>query len=448
MNPVELSKRLTRTAALCATLLALAEPARAQGLDICGCAGSPASLGAFNTQDPATWPAGTQSAFRSLLLPLPASGVLIFNSVNLAPRTLALGGISDSGVLVLSFQRNAANTPVTILVSGNVTIGSGVTLSVVGLGGTYGTLGLNGTGGLGGPGGFRGGDGAYQSVNFASQGGDGSGPGGGRGDDSDAVISGGGGVFVGNVELRPLLGGSGGGGGSSNATTSGCSGGGGAGGGGAILIAANGTLTVTGVIDADGGFGGSPYDPSCSSYSGGGSGGAIRLIADTLAGAGSLDARGASNATGLAQGRGTPGRIRLEAITNNLPGTAADPVAVRSPAPGPIVNPLVAGIAIIEVNGAVVPNPPQGGFGEVDLILPAPGPVTFDLETNGVPTGTNVEVTIKPRVATPPSVVTVVQPVTLTAGICDPTGRCFPSATVDLAAGAYTAEARATFQTP
>jgi hypothetical protein len=121
---------------------------------------------------------------------------------------------------------------------------------------------------------------------------------------------------------------------------------------------------------------------------------------------------------------------------------------VRSPAPGPIVNPLVSSIAITEVNGAAVPIPPQGVFGEVDLIVPAPGPVTFDLETNGVPTGTNVEVTLKPRVASPPGVVTVVQAVTLTSGLCDANGRCFPSATLDLAAGAYTAEARATFQTP
>jgi hypothetical protein len=294
MKPTKLPLRSTRVVALAVALLAPVGSARAQALDLCGCAGSPASLGAFDTRNPATWPAGTQSAFRSVVLPLPASGVLIFDSINLAPRTVAQGGINDSGILVLSFARNATNSPVTLLVAGDVTIGTNVTIDVAGEDGSFGSTGLNGLGGLGGPGGFRGGDGAYQNVNLATQGGDGFGPGGGAGDGSDPENSGRGAVFVGNLELRPLLGGSGGGGGSSTNAAPGCAGGGGGGGGGAILIAANGTITLSGDINADGGRGNSPSSGACSSYGGGGSGGSIRLIADTLTGGAgnSLLARG------------------------------------------------------------------------------------------------------------------------------------------------------------
>lgn len=81
----------------------------------------------------------------------------------------------------IKFLPNEANTPVTILVAGDVRIDSGVGIYVSGARATDGTSGINGKGGYGGPGGFLGADGAYQLVNFANRGGDGLGPGGGTG---------------------------------------------------------------------------------------------------------------------------------------------------------------------------------------------------------------------------------------------------------------------------
>src|SRR5262245_29243172 len=144
-------------------------------LDVCGCKNNPASLGDFDTLNASSFPPGTIAGSRSLQIPLPADGVMVFNSVNLAPRP------ADSGALTVSFIRNAANTPVTLLVSGNVTIAAGTTLALGGEGGVAASSTVLGRGGLGGPGAFRGGDGAYQLVNFALAGGAGLGPGGGAG---------------------------------------------------------------------------------------------------------------------------------------------------------------------------------------------------------------------------------------------------------------------------
>jgi hypothetical protein len=99
-------------------------------------------------------------------------------------------------------------------------------------------------------------------------------------------------------------------------------------------------------------------------------------------------------------------------------------------------------VAITTVGGQPVPVPPQGNFGAVDLVLAAPGTTAIGLATSGVPTGTTVNVTVKPRVGGSP----VTLPTTLTS--CDANGACLASVNVDLPAGAYFVEARATFQTP
>lgn len=131
-------------------------------------------------------------------LQVPASGVFNFTTVNI-----------PSGVLV-TFKPNAANTPVTILASGDVTISGVVSVN----GGSAGA----GGGGTGGPGGFRGGAGSGTGT-----GGTGLGPGGGSGGVSPYFIGDGGSyatsptgnpsLIYGTNLLLPLLGGSGGGGG-------------------------------------------------------------------------------------------------------------------------------------------------------------------------------------------------------------------------------------------
>src|SRR5690349_15064004 len=124
---------------LIALLLAWPGGAMAQ-LDICGCNSNPGGLGDFNTRDQNTWPAGTSQSFRSISIPLPEDGVMIFNSFTVTPRD------SDFGSLTVDFVPNQANTPVILLVSGNVTINGGSTLSVSGQRGGNGSSGINGLG--------------------------------------------------------------------------------------------------------------------------------------------------------------------------------------------------------------------------------------------------------------------------------------------------------------
>lgn len=412
-------------------------------LDVCGCRNSPATLGNFDTLNPATYPPGTTfPAINVMEIPLPADGVMVFNSINLAQRPPYVGY-----GLTVRFIPNAANTPVTILVSGNVTIGYLTTISLRGDDGISGSQNALGKGGLGGPGGFRGGDGAYQLVNFGTVGGAGLGPGGGGGGAGSYYASGhgAGATFLGAPDLLPLIGGSGGGGGASTELTPACSGGGGSGGGGALLLAVNGTLTIDAQasIVADGGNAGYWGNPSCSSAGGAGSGGAVRLLATTITGTGYVYARaGGGGSTLLAQ----PGAIRMEALNNNLVVGNTTPLATRAAGPGPIVNPITPTVAITSVGGQPIPQPAQGGLGNIDLVLPAPGQTEIGLATSGVPTGTTVNVTVKPRVGSPPVTTPIVTPITLTN--CDANGACLASASFNLAAGAYFVEARATFQTP
>ncbi len=409
-------------------------------LDVCGCKNNPATLGNLDTGDTsATLPPGvTVTSGTTMDIQLPADGVMVFNNLTIRERPPYVGGYG----FTVRFIRNAANTPVTLLMTGNVTIAPYGSINIVGENGIGGSTNDLGRGGLGGPGGFRGGEGGYQLVNFGAFGGAGLGPGGGIGGTNSYFNngSGAGATFLGAPDLLPLVGGSGGGGGASTAPSSGCAGGGGGGGGGAMLIAANGTVTLDGSIVADGGSGGGQGNANCSSVGGGGSGGAVRLLATTINGNGLIYARPGSGGPGSDPAQ--QGSIRLEALNNNLSVGNTTPLASRAAGPGPIVNPITPTVAIMTVGGQPVPSPPGGGAGAIDLVLSAPGQTPINLTTSGVPTGTTVNVTVKPRVGGAP----MTTPVTL--GNCDASGNCLASVTFDLVAGAYFIEARATFTTP
>jgi len=122
---------------------------------------------------------GPFSPTATTTLTLPPSGVFNFTTVNI-----------PSGVTV-RFTKNAANTPVTILASGDVTIAGTIDVSgSPGGSGSSQTL-LAPSGGSGGPGGFSGGSG---SNGIASTiGGAGLGPGGGSGNAPGVAFDGGGG---------------------------------------------------------------------------------------------------------------------------------------------------------------------------------------------------------------------------------------------------------------
>jgi hypothetical protein len=66
----------------------------------------------------------------------------------------------------------------------------------------------------------------------------------------------------------------------------------------------------------------------------------------------------------------------------------------------------------------------------------------IEFTTKAVPGGTTVEVTVKPRVGAASTVLTTL----LTQ--CNSLGDCTGAVAVDLPSGAYTLEARATFQIP
>lgn len=360
-------------------------------------------------------------------LDLPPSGIFNFTSVNIR-----------NGVTV-TFKKNATNTPVTILATGNVTIAG--TINVSGGSSPYtgaagdGNLGDDGIPGKGGPGGYDGGNGGKQSY---GRGGDGQGPGGGiagsyssnyqtnygagtpgggagyagPGQHGNAINYSGGpgaaGPSYGSSVLLPLVGGSGGGGGSGGASFQGSGGGGG---GGAILIAASGTVTVTGAIYAIGGYPGLSSGQGLGGIGGGGSGGAIRIVATTITGNGTIAAYGAyagylnNNSSGpfftyydqecgtCYYGKGSTGRIRLEA--EFMQRTVASNPGHVFGAPGPV---FVAGLPTLRIASVAGVNTPAEPTGNADITLPVSttNPVTVVLNTTGVPVGNTVKVTVKP----------------------------------------------------
>jgi hypothetical protein len=351
---------------------------------------------------------------------LPPSGILNYTSIDI-----------PAGVTV-RFRRNALNTPVVLLVSGNATIAGTIDISgrkaADSFGAGSGNVADDGLPGEGGPGGYGGGRGGLAdpstAVGSPRTGQAGLGPGGGRPSTSDlnnVACWGGAGTFAtqgahpgcgtsaplayANPELLPLIGGSGGAGGNGSTSTGGSGGGGG---GGALLLAVSGTLNVTGSIVANGGGGGdigANYGAAgVGSVGGGGSGGAIRLVATTMSGNGTINAIGAG--TGVwpnigNRGNAGVGRIRLEA--ENFTRTAATNPAYTFSAPRPLGLADVPVIRIIRVAGVDAPADPTGN---ADIVLPAntPNPVQVVIRTSNVPLGTTVEVINTPPRGQPSSV--------------------------------------------
>jgi hypothetical protein len=368
--------------------------------------GSTGELGAFN-------PTVTT------VVPLPPSGILNYTSV-----TIPVG-------VTVTFQKNATNTPVTILATGDVLINgtiniSGTSAANVGTQGD-GALGDDGAPGLGGPGGYDGGRGGLPTgTRLAGQGvGPGAGIGGHFGTSScNGIAFGGagggygtaGGGFLcvgpnigitggqpyGNPQILPLIGGSGGGGGASAASLSGSGGGGG---GGAILIAASGTVTINGSILANGGNGGVSNGAGIGASGGGGSGGAIRILATHLAGgpAGVLSAVGGvlgPNASFNGHGtNGGVGRIRLEYETTSRNASAVTnpgpTIPIAGTPPGPV---FIAGGPTLRIAQVAGSNAPAAPTGNADITLPSStsNPVTVMFESSGVPLGSTVFLAVTP----------------------------------------------------
>jgi len=328
----------------------------------------------------------------NMTLTLPPNGVFNFTTINI-----------PSGVTV-RFLRNAANTPVILLATGNVVLNG--LLDVSGS-----TAGQYGRPGAGGPGGYDGGIGADGITTATGSvglgpGGGGGGPagngsgGGGSYATAGAAGGGGGGATYGGVTLRPIVGGSGGGGGGGALGST--IGGGGGGGGGAILIASSTSITIHSVdyynraqtvIQANGGNGTAGVPGMSAGAGGAGSGGAIRLIAPTITGTSVLDARGGSSYDIGA------GRVRLEASNLAFTGSS-NPLAATG-----YLQPVfpAAGqprLAIASAAGIAAPEAPRGTFLDPpDILLPAgtTNPIEVVLTAGNMPLGTVIQVMAAPQ---------------------------------------------------
>ncbi len=314
-------------------------------------------------------------------LALPPDGVFNFTTVDI-----------QAGA-TLTFTPNAANTPVTILATGEVTVAGTIALD-----GTTGGRGLN-SAGVGGPGGFNGGLGRLPDLSGGSGG---FGPGGGN-TGSGATISGTYGAPASFVSLLPLFGGSGGGG--NTFLVSGGDGASGAGGGGAIVIASSTRIVLTGTVRANGGTGNDDaIDFGCVFAGSRGSGGAVRLVAPEVTGAGgTLQAIGGPG--GPCGVPGGDGRIRLEAFnTTGLSVTSTPPFSV-SVATGPVTatsTPALIDLPTLtfsSVGGIAAPANPGSSYTTADVSLP-PGtsnPVPIILAAANIPLTTVFTVSVIPQ---------------------------------------------------
>jgi hypothetical protein len=318
---------------------------------------SPALLRAQTFDSGSNGSDGALVVTQDTTLDVPPDGVFHFTTVTVeAARTL-------------TFRRNALNTPVHILATGNINLAGFI--SVDGLPGSNNPP----VGGAGGPGGFDGGDPGIQSIPPGPGHGPGGGAGGDRGVAGTSDASAGGAAYgsspqqpsasdgqqYGSPLLVPLAGGSGGGGGAGPA--GGGPGIGGSGGGGALLLASSTRIDVgsSGGVNARGGTNGFPH-------TGQGSGGAVRLVAPVVAGTGVIRVTG-GNAGVTANGgdAGGHGRIRVDTIDRTNLRLTYQPLSAVSVGTFMAVFPPVTGrLDIVQAAGQTIAE----GSGPVEILLP------------------------------------------------------------------------------
>lgn len=331
--------------------------------------------------------------------------------------------ITIGGGATVRFTRNGANSPITLLATGDVTI-TNATIDVSGANGGaagFGQTFVAPNGGVGGPGGFNGGAGANGIV--ANAGGTGLGPGGGGGSTvtngagnqrgaggagfvTNGTVDSGGtqgttgtaGPAYGAGTLLPLIGGSGGGGGGA---IFGQTGGGGGGGGGAIIIASSGTIALNGgsaQIFARGGVGASGFGNGGVSSGAGGSGGAVRLVATNITSTNGPQILVTGGGGGANSGAGSAGRVRVEAFTNSLGANygAVPPAAITSAQPTTVALTSNPTIRIASIAGVTTPATPGGSLSNPDVTLAAgtTNPVAVSIAASNVPLGTVITITV------------------------------------------------------
>jgi hypothetical protein len=398
-----LARSLSSFLAAAATLLFSAAPVLAQGP-------TPTTYGSSGSDGDLVVPAGGQ-----VLVDLATQGT--FDPLNWVVRfdytSVQLGAGST-----LLFANHPSRAPVAWVVSGDVQIAPGARVFLAGQDGSFG-------GPLGfayaepGPGGFRGGRGSLNGTfdNTSA----GLGPGGGKGDPTLTNYGGTGGSYriagapgegassavalaeaYGGPGLTQLVGGSGGGAGRRTLSSS-ALGGGGAG-GGALLIAADGAITLDGLLDARGGRGADAAPGGAAG--GGGAGGALRLASLTSLQFGpdaQILVAGGPGGAGIAAGPGSApaggaggsGRIRLEA-----PGAAAlgnIPDSASTAAPGPLFPSVAPPLWISSIGGQpVAPDADLGAAlsSDPDFFFPDVASVAVVVSAPTLPEGSLISLRV------------------------------------------------------
>lgn len=300
------------------------------------------STGAYGAIDV---PSGT-----TRVLDLPADGIFHCTTIRV--------------VGTLRFNRNAMNTPVHLLATGDVTL-----IGVIDVSGGRGSVAAPG---LAGPGGFDGG--APGSIGISA--GDGQGPGGGKAGttvDGDSEAAGAGygttttqgpvakrGSTYGSPLLFPMIGGSGGGG------AEGTTGWGGGGGGGGLVIASDTRVEFSAGATLRS-QGGSSLNSVVLNT---GSGGGIRIIAPVVSGLGNIDVRGNNGGNGNGDGR-----IRIDTTDRSQLNVGFIPPEVASVGGLMVVFPdPLPRLDIIEVAGRAI-----AGDAPAQVLLPTGSPAAQTL---------------------------------------------------------------------
>jgi hypothetical protein len=120
----------------------------------------------------------------------------------------------------------------------------------------------------------------------------------------------------------------------------------------------------------------------------------VRIVATTLIGSVGIDVSGGAGAS--------PGRIRVEALTNSATVNGGSPGGVTVGAPD-VVSLDVVGLRIAAIAGVRAPAAPAGSYATPDVVLPAgaTSPVVVTLEASQIPLGTTITVIATPLSGAP-----------------------------------------------
>ena len=137
---------------------------------------------------------------------------------------------------------------------------------------------------------------------------------------------------------------------------------------------------------------------------GGGSGGAIRLVAPTLSGSGTLSVNGVQQPTAQVH----QGWVRLEGfqVSTTFFFPAGTIYVTRgAPIDEALLRPPAGSVRVTAIAGVPIPIYPTGSFELPDATINTNTPVNMNIEANGIPPGTVVTLRVFPQIPDDPAAV-------------------------------------------